>query len=101
MNLIAQSIMLLGIGLPSLAMGAYYWKTAKATREEIAKAKEKKKGKQDKKSKRGKKSKGKQEKDKDQKGKERGTSGGASLILFGLIFTAYGVTQLVRALIGE
>ena len=99
MNLIAQSIMLLGIGLPSLAMGAYYWKTARAAREELAKAKEKRKAKPDKKSKRGKKTKGKQ--DKDQTGKERGTSGGTSLILFGLVFTAYGVTQLVRALIGE
>jgi hypothetical protein len=97
---VTQGIVILSIGVPSIFMGAYYRKDAKAQRGKVDKAEDKKKGKKDKKSKRGKKS-GKKDKDKDQPGKERGTSGGMSLILGGLFFTALGIARLVQGLIPE
>lgn len=97
--MLAQGVVLLSIGLPCIALGIYYRKTAKAEREKVTKAEEKKKGKGSKKSQKSKK--GKKEKGKDQRGKERGTSGGLSLILGGLAFSAFGIGLIVKAVMGE
>lgn len=95
-SLIASGVILLSIGLPCMAMGAYYRKRASEERAKVDQAAKKPHPRKSAKSKR---EKGKgAKKTKDQKGKERGTSGGLSLILGGLAFTAIGGAMVVMGL---
>ena len=83
-------------GLPLVALGVYFRKEAVKESERLAREKEKTRSKKDKKSKRSKKKTKEKERNKDQAGKERGTSGGISLILGGGLTTLIGVGFLVK-----
>jgi hypothetical protein len=99
--LIASGVIVLTIGVPCIAMGAYYRKTAGEARAKVEAeaSKKQKKGKKGK-SKKSQKNKRTKDKNKDQPGKEQGTTGGASLIFGGLIFTIIGVTMIVLGIKG-
>jgi hypothetical protein len=99
--LIGSGVIVLTIGLPCIAMGRYYRKVAGEERAKVEAESAKKQKKQKKgKGRKSQKNKRSKDKNKDQPGKEQGTSGGASLIFGGILFTIIGVVMIVFGLKG-